>query len=528
MKTFKESVCLLLVLAMSLTATACRRMRSNESSDLSDIYSRITINDTESADGSSDAATSSGGASSGNKKPQTSTSGTQGGTSAPAASTTQDYPIFAMDKLPNFSHKEFDISGFWAPYEISEESFKTYKGAGFTTLAMINHNGAQTSDNQFYLGSNRTQKSLELCRKVGLKAILSYNDWIAICSSGNKNYYSGTPFSQYDIYGDYKDIITGIHIVDEPKKSSMDLYSAGAFINDFKNVYPNADFVVNLTPKYAGATPYEFVTYDQLVDYYGEHIMSKFNKSYISVDYYPFPQKGKSGYPRRQDMLLTYDIIANAAKKYNAVKTFILQSSAGCEFNDELTETDMRFQVNMALAYGADKLQHYCYSVPGGEYNYNYCVLTRDNKPSKLYYYLKNIHKEIQSYADVILSYDWVDSTAIAGNDFSINYDINSIKMKDLTVFEASKNYASATATADLAITRFENKEYGEAFMLVNYSEDHSKTNSVNLKLKGCRRVAVYGKNGFGGTPQIVNLESDGSFKTDLTYGEGCFLIPLA
>ena len=100
--------------------------------------------------------------------------------------------------------------------------------------------------------------------------------------------------------------------------------------------------------------------------------------------------------------------------------------------------------------------------------------------------------------------------------------------MKDLTVFEASKNYASATATADLAITRFENKEYGEAFMLVNYSEDHSKTNSVNLKLKGCRRVAVYGKNGFGGTPQIVNLESNGSFKTDLTYGEGCFLIPLA
>ena len=68
-------------------------------------------------------------------------------------------------EIPNYSAKSFDISGFWAPYEISEESFKTYKDAGFTTLAMINHALDKTSENQFYLGSDRTQKTLEICKK---------------------------------------------------------------------------------------------------------------------------------------------------------------------------------------------------------------------------------------------------------------------------------------------------------------------------------------------------------------------------
>ena len=109
--------------------------------------------------------------------------------------------------LPEYENKQFDISGFWAPYEISEESFKLYKDVGFTELAMINHSLEKTSENQFYLGSERTMKALEICKKVGLNAILNYNDWIATWAEDDENYYGQTPFSKFNLYGDYKDII---------------------------------------------------------------------------------------------------------------------------------------------------------------------------------------------------------------------------------------------------------------------------------------------------------------------------------
>ena len=37
-------------------------------------------------------------------------------------------------KTPEYADKQFEISGFWAPYEITEESFTTYKDAGFTHI----------------------------------------------------------------------------------------------------------------------------------------------------------------------------------------------------------------------------------------------------------------------------------------------------------------------------------------------------------------------------------------------------------
>ena len=74
------------------------------------------------------------------------------------------------DKLPQYSEKQFEISGFWAPYDISEDGLKLYKDAGFNTLAMINHSLGNTSEEQFYLGSKRTMTALENCKKVGLYA----------------------------------------------------------------------------------------------------------------------------------------------------------------------------------------------------------------------------------------------------------------------------------------------------------------------------------------------------------------------
>ena len=437
-----------------------------------------------------------------------------------------------VGKLPDYPEQSFEISGFWAPYEITEESFKQYKDAGFTTLAMINHSLEKNSENQFYLGSKRTMKALELCRKTGLNAILQYGDWIATWSEGDPEYYSETPFSQYDLYDDYKDIITGISIVDEPSKEHYDgRYDSKAMMDDFKKVYPDAYYIVNLSPKHAGGAYWDFANYDELVNTYEEKIMTHFDNKFISVDCYPFCNEENREYPRRTDWLLGHEIIANLGKKHDAYKTAIIQSSVTNEFAKELTEGDMRLQVNVALAFGFDHIQYYCYEVPksfaedGTVTNmYEHCILNQDSTPNEIYYWIQDIHKEIQSYSSVILAYDWDSIIARNHVGFSGTADMATLLNRD---FENAKHFENAIASTDVAISRFTSEKYGEAYMFVNYALKGSNNNVVTATFKDCTKLAVYGGNGFDGTPQIVELDEENKYRFELEYGEGVFVTPI-
>lgn len=448
-------------------------------------------------------------------------------------------------KIPEYSEKQFEISGFWAPYDISEEGLKQYKDAGFTTLAMINHSLGYTSEEQFYLGSQRTMTALENCKKVGLNAILNYNDWmVPRCEEGDEDFYGETPFSKHDIYGEYKDIITGIHICDEPylknwnNENHFETYGNKTLVEDFKKVYPNAKFIVNLIPITAVSSR-GFDSYEQMMELYEKTFMEPFgDKSFVSVDVYPFHQN----YTQDDGTLLAnYQYIANSAKKYNVKPGYILQSSVGGadegnkEFEMALSEADLRWEINNALAFGADTLQYYCYSVPksfdeegNAVYMYDNCILNRDDTPSDVYYSLQKLHKEIQSFASVILSYDWDTTIGVSGSVeqtfrvCSLEYDENLEYIR----LENTKNFVNAEGTQDMTISRFTSEEYGEAYMFLNWAE-RDKSNTVTATFKDCSKIAVYGGVGFEGTPEIMELDKDGNVTIELEYGEGVFVTPL-
>ncbi|MBR3969235.1 MAG: hypothetical protein IKJ93_06575 [Clostridia bacterium] len=448
--------------------------------------------------------------------------------------------------VPKYADKQFEISGFWAPYDISEKGLQQYKDAGFTTLAMINHSLGATSEEQFYFGSKRTMTALENCKKVGLNAILNYNDWmVPRCEEEGEDFYGATPFSKHDIYGDYKDIITGIHICDEPYLKRADgtgtnhfeLYGNKTLIEDFKKVYPNAKFIVNLIPITAVATR-GFDSYDEMMELYEKTFMEPFEKPFVSVDVYPF----HNGSTTDDGTLLdNYRYIANSAKKYGVKPGYILQSSVGGadeghkEFEPELSESDLRWEVYNALAFGADTLQYYCYSVPKSfdeegnpVYMYDSCILNRDDTPSPVYYSLQKIHKEIQSYANVILAYDWDTTIGVSGTEnqtfriSALEYDSNFEVIK----FKDCKNFVDAKGTQDMIISRFTDEKYGEAYMFLNWA-DREDSNTVTAQFNKCKKVAVYGGAGFDGTPKIVELDKDGKCAFDLAYGEGVFVTPI-
>ncbi len=429
--------------------------------------------------------------------------------------------------LPQYESQQFEICGLWAPRQMTEEAFKQYKDAGFNIYSFTNHDELpRNSENQYYLGSKRSMEALQLCKKVGLDVYISYGDsWFNRANEGDE-YFDGTPFSRHDYYGEYKDIIKGVHINDEPNKEKMTYLASDTLINDFKKVYPNTKYMVNLIPETA-VTSRDYNTYPEMLEHYGEGIMSKFENPYICVDCYLYSNWDLVG----KNILNNYNQIANAAKKYGAETTFILQSSTGNEFLDTLSEADMRQQAYLAIAFGADNIQYYCYSVPEDmDPQYINCMLERDNKtPSQLYYDVKTVNSEIQKFASAVLAYNWQQSIGVSGSVdqtfrvCSIEYDLdfNPVKMED------AKHYVSAKGTQDLVISRFDSEKHGEAYMFVNFGENNGKINTIDVTLKDCTAVAIYGGEGYSGTPEIVTLDEDGNLKLELAYGEGVFVTPL-
>ena len=430
------------------------------------------------------------------------------------------------NKTPDYPSAQFEICGLWAPREMSEEAFVQYKDAGFNVLSFTNHDEQpRSSENQYYIGSKRTLEALKLCKKVGLDAYIAYGDsWFNRANEGDE-YFDNKPFSTYDYYQEYKDIIKGVHIKDEPNKENLPPYYSKELIADFKKVYPNAHYMINLIPQTAGSHIYGYETYSDLVSDYAKNIMSQFDTSYISLDFYPFHTIAITP---DYYILENYELIAKTAKEYNGKKTFILQAGTGLEFEETLSEGDMRWQVYTALGFGADNLQYYCYSVPEDR-EYNCCMLEPDNKtPSELYYYVKDLNYEIQSFASVILSYDWDETVGVSGSE-ETTYRVATLEMDEnfnKREFKKAKYLFSAQGSHDMIISRFESEQYGEGYMFVNFAA-RENANTITATFKECDAVAIYGGKGYTGVPKVIELDEIGNVAINLEYGDGVFIIPL-
>ena len=159
---------------------------------------------------------------------------------------------YTQTNLPKYESQEFELCGLWAPHDITEEAFKLYKDAGFNVCSFTNHDEQpRTSETQYYIGSKRTMEALEICKKVGLDVYIAYGaSWFNVVNEGEE-YFDNKPFSTHDVYGEYKDIIKGVHIKDEPNKEEMTKLANPELIEDFKKVFPNTKYMINLIPETA-------------------------------------------------------------------------------------------------------------------------------------------------------------------------------------------------------------------------------------------------------------------------------------
>lgn len=423
-------------------------------------------------------------------------------------------------KLPEYADQDFVFFGFWSPYEFTEKAYTLYKESGLNTMMFINHSvSPRTKDNLHYLGSNATLKSLELCRKVGLNSILNYGDWYSERAEGKT--LGETPFSTYDLYEEYKDIIVGMHVADEPSLSGISTYGNDKLTADYKSVY-DAAYMVNLYPSYASIDAIGLEGYENYVRKYAEEIVMDFEENRLmAVDFYPF--RNRSFHP---GWLTCYNDIAKVAKSIGAKKSYYIQTAAGNEFQDTLGVEEISMQLSVAMAFGAEWFGFYCYEMPrvyeGNTYTamYEYCMLNPDGTPSPLYYAVQSEIARISAFSDAYLSYDWVKTVAVqSAENNGINAAFRFFGESDFS----GTSVGGVTSKGDVVVGCFDSSN-GEAFMVVNYGHPNEKqTSTVEMQFTSGKYVAVYGKTA---EPQIVKLE-EGKVELELTTGEGCFITVL-
>lgn len=420
-------------------------------------------------------------------------------------------------QTPTYAERDFVTFGFWSPNTLTEETFSLYKASGLNTMLFGNHSVLPwSSDTLHYLGSNATMRSLELCRTVGLDAILSYGDWYYSSVTGKT--FGKTPFFDFDLYQAYKDMIVGVHIADEPNLQSMQATGDDALTENFKSVY-DVPYMVNLLPNYAATTAIGEQGYRHYVQTYAEEIIADFDETRLmSVDFYPFRSDGMHA-----GWLSCYNEIATVAKTMHSKKSYYIQTAITNEFQDTLGLEEIRMQLNVAMAFGADWFGFYCYELPrtyqsDGSYApmYEYCMLRADGTPSPLYYYVQSELNRIDAFSDAYLSYDWEKTVPVAKTG---TRGAMALRLLGDVTFSGTL-IRSVTATEDAVVGCF-SSERGEAFMILHYGNPSEPSTAViETEFDGGRYALIYGGTG---EPQLVKLEN-GKLRLELETGDARFV----
>lgn len=431
--------------------------------------------------------------------------------------------------LPAYEQNSFVTTAWWAPYEITEESFSLYKDAGFNTMLFVNHSRKSEiqdyNTTRYYIGSDLTNQTLEMCRKTGLNAIISEG-------KGYNIHQSDTVFTEVD-YSDYKDIITGVHIEDEPSAQQLRELCTADRIDNFKQAY-SVPFMINLLPVTAADASTGTLNYEEYLQQYEECVLKVISDTpYISVDFYPYHVEKYATMDRQ--WVSCYEQISQLAAKYHAEINYFIQTAEGNEFIDTLTEADIRYQVYVALCFGGTSFSYYCYSTPGSYENgilsnpmYSACMLGQDNQPTHLYDYVKKINSEIQAFAPAFKAYNFVKCMPVCVQSYGAeNFKSELYAMNTLPDFSDRIYISDIKTEGNLLVGCFDRAE-DEAYMLANYGyPDETDSIDLTITLKGgATHAAVYGGKGYDGTPEIIAAD-DGKLSLTIASGDGKFIVPL-
>lgn len=363
--------------------------------------------------------------------------------------------------------------GIWSSARNTLEDYRVLKACG-VTHAFIDENFCPR-------GSSEYLQILEYCRQVGLKAYLfNYND-------SNKFLADTTNYAQYEAFD-------GFVLYDEPSAKKYD--EIAALIPEFEKRYPNGVFYINLYPNYCllfetgkeNSELFGVNSYEEYIEQYCQKVLDKLHgKKILSVDFYPLvtiPEENRVFLEK--GWLRNLEIVAQSAKRHNALPYWYIQSTSFGKWRREPKEKDFSYQYFVCLAYGARGINHFTYTSPlGGEFaEKDVALIDRQNKPTERYYYVQALNERMQPLCSELFTYYYVGTMALAGstpqdwrekeNMEDLREDLKSLA--ELEIIDAQRSLLVAEFEKDDENNPGQKKR---AYLLVNFTDPYREENNV-------------------------------------------------
>ena len=258
------------------------------------------------------------------------------------------------------------------------------------------------------------RKTLDLFAKYGLKAIVEgvYRNWWGGIKGLNGKLAETIPpqvveqgVAAMKAAGvDVHPAVSMVYIGDEP--STLDFPYYNDFVERLRRLLPRQVPHINVHPcyppveadfGYVGAT-----NYYEYIDKYIENVPL----DYLSYDHYLY-----STLPRQESMgpfLRNFKIVADACRRAGRSFWFVPQVNTR-DAKVEITEQKLRYQANMAMAFGAETLVWACWTEGWWEMN----VLDTNGVKTVQYDRLKRVNAEIKGIAPRFMEFRSVDTRLV-------------------------------------------------------------------------------------------------------------------
>ncbi len=407
----------------------------------------------------------------------------------------------------------------------SVETYQEYKDCGFDTLLLLG-NDAYKGEN---FETSDLKMNLDLCEQVGLKTIVFDVRLHDLAANTESLIGEGKEFATMeDLTAHVRACMEpymehaafyGVGLVDEPSHNQFD--ALGEVTKAVKTVDEDIFVHTVMLPYLAGVTidRYTGASFGNAsIQSYKTYINDYLEKSgadYFGYDNYPFKEEGLlDSYFRNLQVAVT----EAAAHDADVVLT-----GQSCEMLGQYrsqTETDFRYQGNVALAFGVKNLLYYTYWMFPNRVTENYVTAIMDDDGTKMLYdEVQKVNLEIQEMAKVLLHFDYEKANFTYDKENAITAPayfsgVKSDELDGLTI--------SSVSQPTLITQMKDAKKELIGYMVVNISEPNEKlASTVKVQFEGYDYATMYKE----GVPETVGL-TKGALEIELECGEAVFVIP--
>lgn len=290
-------------------------------------------------------------------------------------------------------------------------------------------------------------------------------------------------------------------LMDEPGKPLFRAVSA--FTKAFEKAYPDKMWHVNLFPSYATGG----IQAPNYNDYISNWLLTVPSK-HISYDSYPLLTTGGI----TNDYFYNLDIIRSKSRFrkvpfWTFIQTLSIAGTPGVPDKREPSETDIRWQVWVNLAFGAKGIQYFCYWSPSnGSEQFGEALIGLNGEKTVRYDYVKKINNDINRIGKILL------------NCHAEGVILTSVK--EYPMFEQLYNFGIVdSVTGDESMVGCFENEKGEKKVLITTLTPDKPSNVILHLSENSKKIKVW----MNGSPQdkVVN---DKSISFQIKEGEAVFI----